>query len=130
MIIKRQKGASLLSWIIASGVVILIAITVIKVAPTYLEYNMVSNMMDSMASEPGINKLGKREIHLKLSKYLDINNMDSFLSPKDFEIIKSRKNSKERTIKVKYEVRKHWLANVDIVTSFEHSAKLGRTKAD
>ncbi len=70
---NKQRGATMLSWLMAAGVAVLLASAVVKVAPYYVEFNSVKGLMKSIASEPGIKNADKRQIYRKVENYLNLN---------------------------------------------------------
>ena len=72
---NKQKGATFITWISIITVVLLIFSALIKIGPSYLEYNSVCSMMDSIAAEPGIKDKSKRYIYGQVRKYMNINGM-------------------------------------------------------
>lgn len=125
---SKQKGATFISWMIVAAIGILIFSAVIKVGPSYLEYNSVRSMMDSIAAEPGIKDKNKRYVYAQVNKYININGMytleKAMAEQKVFKVSQLRKGNGKR-LTAHYEVRKHWLGNLSYLVDFEYSVILG-----
>jgi len=126
---KAQQGATLITWLIMVSIGIVIVSAGLKVGPYYLEYNSVRSLMNSIASEPGIERASKREIMAKVDRYLNVNSMDS-LSGKvgeenPFTIVKLKKTN-QRELVVQYEVRKSWMGNLSFLMDYKYQVPLGK----
>ena len=134
---KKQAGATLVAWMIGSGLAILIASAVVKVAPYYVEFNSVKSLMTKIASEPGIKNADKRQINSKIEKYLTLNNLRSLESSyygsktkgsgkkNPFTITKLKKGNKRKKLSVEYPVVTNWISNLSFLMDFKHSVVLG-----
>ena len=134
---KKQRGATLISWIIVAGLGILAASAVVKVAPYYVEFNSVKGLMKNIASEPGIKNADKRQINSKIEKYLNLNNLKSLeesyygsrgQKPKNknpFTVTKLKKGEKRKKLTVEYPVKSKWIGNLSFLIDFKHSVVLG-----
>jgi len=134
---NKQRGATMLSWLMAAGVAILLASAVVKVAPYYVEFNSVKGLMKNIASEPGIKNADKRAIYAKVERYLNLNNLrsleDSFYASRDktkriknpFTVTKLKKGNKRKKLTVEYPVKTNWFYNLNFLIDFKHSVVLG-----
>lgn len=134
---KTQQGATLITWLIMVSIGIVIVSAGLKVGPYYLEYNSVRSLMNSIASEPGIERANKREIMAKVERYLNVNSMDSlseaFYAGKSgnpgtenpFKIVKLKK-SNQRELAVQYEVRTQWMGNLSFLMDYKYQVPLGK----
>ena len=134
---KKQRGATLISWIIVAGLGILAASAVVKVAPYYVEFNSVKGLMKNIASEPGIKNADKRQINSKIEKYLNLNNLKSLeesyyrskgqkqKTKSPFTVTKLKKGEKRKKLTVEYPVKSKWIGNLSFLIDFKHSVVLG-----
>jgi Tfp pilus assembly major pilin PilA len=134
---KKQRGATLVTWMIVAGFGILAASAVVKVAPYYVEFNSVKGLMKNIASEPGIKNADKRIIYRKVEKYLDLNNLRSLETSyygsrgKDskvknpFHVTKLKKGNNRKKLSVEYPVKTKWIGNLSFLIDFKHSVVLG-----
>ncbi|HFC92414.1 MAG TPA: DUF4845 domain-containing protein [Leucothrix mucor] len=125
---NKQKGATFITWMIVAAIGILIFSAGLKVGPSYLEYNAVRSMMDSIAAEPGIKGKNKRYVYAQLNKYININSMysveEAMAKQKVFKVSPLRKGNGKR-LTAHYEVRRHWLGNLSYLIDFKYSVILG-----
>ncbi|MEB8433910.1 DUF4845 domain-containing protein [Cocleimonas sp. KMM 6892] len=134
---NKQRGATMVSWLLAAGVAILLASAVVKVAPYYVEFNSVKGLMKNIASEPGIKNADKRVIYSKVEKYLNLNSLRSleysYYGSKDkskrvknpFTLTKLKKGNNRKVLTVTYDVPENWFYNLNFLIKFKHSVILG-----
>lgn len=133
---KKQRGATMLAWMIGAGFGILAASAVVKVAPYYVEFNSVKGFMKNIASEPGAKNADKRQVNSKIEKYLNLNNLrsleDLYYSTKKgpqknkpFKLTNLKKGNKRKKLSVEYPVKTKWIGNLSFLIDFEHSVILG-----
>lgn len=136
---NKQKGATLVSWLLAAGLGILIASAVVKVAPYYVEFNNVKGLMTTIAGSSGIKKANMRQIDSKIEKHLNVNALyaleDAYYNSRPgtsakkktknpFTLSKIKKGNK-RVLTVRYDVPKPWIGNLNFLIKFKHSVILG-----
>jgi hypothetical protein len=128
---NKQKGATFITWMIVATIGMLLLSAVLKIGPSYLEYNSVRSMMRAIAEEPGIKDKNKRYVYSQVRKYININSMYSLekamLKDKIFHVSLLRKGNKRKQLSVHYVVQKHWLGNLSYLMDFEYSVILGET---
>ena len=134
---KKQRGATLVSWLLVAGLGVLAASAVVKVAPYYVEFNSVKSLMKNIASEPGIKKADKRQINRKIERYLTLNSLrsleDSYYASRDknskaknpFKVTKLKKGNNRKKLSVEYPVKSNWIGNLSFLIDFKHSVVLG-----
>ena len=122
--IKKQQGLSFVSWLVVAAMFIFVAVTVSKLIPSYIKYDSVKNIIDTIAQDPKSKTLNKRAIMAKIDKHIDVSSIYD-LSSKQFKLEKVRKSKKARELSVSYEDRVNWFANLDIVAVFNYSAIIG-----
>jgi hypothetical protein len=142
---SKQRGATLITWLIIAGLGILMVSAVVKVAPFYMEFNTVKNLMENIASEPGIKRASPSQINAKIEKYLAINNLRgleaSYYSSgiynksgkkkkkKPFKVLRMKKG-KNRKLTVEYTVPQPWIAKLSFLMDFGHAVVLGEPKME
>lgn len=126
---SKQKGATLITWMIIATIAILMFSAAIKIGPSYLEHNSVRSMMKSIASEPGIKDKDKRYVYAQVNKYININGMytleKAMAKDKVFKVSELREGNRRKRLSVHYEVKKHWLGNLSYLMDFKYSVILG-----
>lgn len=121
-LIKQQHGLSLLGFICILLLVVVLVIFGIKVVPVYTEYYSVVQAMESLNHQANIAEKSPGEIKSLFFRRLYVNYVDS-VEPRN--VLVSRSNGLH--IRVKYEVRKPLVANLDIVAEFDKTVPLTGT---
>lgn len=125
MMNRKQRGATFITWLAGAAIAIFFALLGMKLVPIYIEHQSVKSMIDGIATDSNMTNANTRVIRNKIDRVLNINSMDDQLSSKDFIIEKIKGSRDKRELKVSYEVRKPWIANLDFVAKFEYAKELG-----
>ena len=120
---RKQQGATFLTWVAGLGVVIFAFITVVKIAPVYLEFQTVRSIVDRVVQEASA-KASTQEIRRKVDDFIIVNSLNT-LSVNDFNVVQDEGKNNVRALEIHYEVRKHWVANIDFLMTFQYSKELG-----
>lgn len=119
---RRQRGLTLLGFIIVLAVVGFFAFLGMKIGPAYLSYYNVLTAMKGVAAEPDVGRWTAAEVKIALNKRLFLNYVnDKHVSLKNFEV---KKVGGEQTLRVFYEVREDLFYNLDYVATFDKTVKL------
>ncbi len=110
-----QRGAGLFTVLIFLSLLGLAALTALKLVPVYLEYGVVKKELQAVAEELGNKRSSSREVWRKLSKRLDVNNVND-VSEQDLTV---ENVDGERRIAIEYEVVRPFLGNVDFLLTFK-----------
>jgi hypothetical protein len=119
-LVKKQRGMTAIGWLIVLGMLSFFVLLVLRLAPGYLEYYKVENVLDSLLQEPYLSNKTPMEIRSLLQRRIDVNAIDS-IQAKD---IKIKQEGGKTTISAQYEVRVHIMGNVDAVSKFEKSVEV------
>jgi hypothetical protein len=119
-LVKKQRGMTAVGWLIVLGMLSFFVLLVLRLAPGYLEFYKVKNVLESLKDEPYLGNKTPMEIRNLLQRRIDVNAIDS-IQAKDIKI--EQQNGKT-TIATKYEVRVPILGNVDAVSKFEKSIEV------
>lgn len=122
---RKQRGATFLTWVAGAGVVIFVFITAIKLTPLYLEFYAVRSLTEKVALDPTMLRANTQQIRRKVADYIDVNGLYT-LTPDAFSVVQVDGKDNTRALAVSYEVRKHWFANIDFLTTFEYSREIGK----
>ncbi len=122
---RTQKGATFTTWVATAGILVFIFITLVKLMPVYLEFYAARSLVDKIATEPSIERATTQQLRRKVEDYLTVNSLYS-ISADDFSILPIEGRDGERSLAINYEVRKHWIANIDFLTTFNYAVELGK----
>ena len=117
---QKQRGLTLLGFIMVVAIVVAAAIIALKLFPVYQEYYAVTQAMNAVAAEPNVTAKTPAEIRQMLFNRFYISYVDSV---EKTDVKFSRRNGYK--MNVSYEVRKPMVANVDVVAVFNKTVTLG-----
>ena len=120
MKIRKQKGLTLIGFVIVLSMVIFVAFIGMKIGPIYMEYYSVVSAMNGVASERGSANLSPFDIRVKVLNRLYVSY--SAENVKEQHIKLTRSNGVH--LRVAYEVRKPVIGNLDVVAKFDRTVRL------
>ena len=121
MKIRNTNGMTLMGFLIALVVALFFAYAALRVIPMYLEYYSLVSAMDTLQNDPSSKNLSPMQIKRKIRTSLWVSYSDNNIEEKHMRV---SKKSGGTNLRVKYEVRKPFLGNIDIVASFDRSVLL------
>lgn len=113
---KHQQGMTFISWLLVlaiGGFFVMIALTTI---PVYLEHYSIKHVLMSFEQDRDLNKKSPAEIRKLMQRRLKINGVYEFDVKNNLEIKRVKQGTE---IRVKYEVRKPVVGNIDLIMSFD-----------
>lgn len=114
-----QYGISTVSMallLLIGGFLVLVGL---RLMPIYLEHWKVVSSLESLSNEPELAAKTGPEILDLLMKRLDVNDVDN-VSKENVEI---KRADTSVSVRVKYEVRKELIGNIDAVAKFDDSIR-------
>ena len=121
MIIRKQKGLSLIGFLIVLVLVLFFAFVGMRVGPIYLEYYSVVSAMNGVAAERGSSRFTPFQIKVKMLDRLYLSYSAENVKEEHIRIL--RRGGVQ--LRVTYEVRKPMMGNLDVVVSFDKMVRLG-----
>jgi hypothetical protein len=118
---RNQQGITLLSFLMILVIGGFFAYLVMRLFPTYTEYYSAVNDIKAVTQTAGADKRTPAEIRDSLYRRFQISYVDSINLDKDVKFIKSKD---EKSLVLKYEVRKPLMYNLDYVAKFERTFPL------
>ena len=115
---NRQKGMTMMSWLVVLGIVVFFMLIGIKMVPTYLENYSIRQVLANMENDRKVRTMSAGEMKKSFMKRLKINSVYEF----DRKWIKIKKEKLGTRFSVDYEIRKPVAGNVSIVMEFSESA--------
>ena len=116
---RKQKGLTLISFIIVLSIALSVAYLGMKIGPIYMEYYSVVSALDDMSKEKGYARKSPERLRRILTSRLYI----SYSSSIDDRHIKISRNDGVR-LRVLYEVREPIVGNLDVIVRFDKSVRL------
>jgi Tfp pilus assembly major pilin PilA len=115
---QKQRGMTLISWIIVLGVIAFFATIAMRLLPMYQEYYAVLQLMEGMENELKNNKLTKQQTMILLQKRFNTGYISS-IKKENIEIHRGKNNVHVTKIVIDYEVRKPFIAQIDLIGHFQ-----------
>jgi hypothetical protein len=118
---RRQRGITLMSFIIVMAVLGFFGYIGAKLWGPFYEFSNVKSSMESVAKEPGADTMDIGNLRKMLQKRFDVGYVEN-ISAEQAELVKDKNVNK---LKMTYEARTSFIANIDFVIKFDHSVNLG-----
>lgn len=122
MNIRKQRGLTLMGFLIVLSFALLIAYTGMKTIPSYLEYNALLNALKTLQNDPEAFALEPARIRDRIQRSLWVSYASNNIRDEHIRI--TRNDGLQ--VQVAYEVRKTWIGNIDLVMHFKKTVKLSR----
>jgi Tfp pilus assembly major pilin PilA len=121
MNIRKNSGLTLIGFLIVIAVGLFFAYSAMRVIPMYLEYHALNNALEVLQRDPQSAKMSPSQIKTKIKMSLWASYADNNIKKEHMRI---SKKSEGINVRVKYEVRKPFLGNIDIIGKFDRSVIL------
>ncbi len=120
MIIRKQRGLTLIGFIIVLAFGLLIAYTGMRVIPMYLEYYALINALNTLQTTPGAKDMEPSRMRTNIINSLWVSYSSNNIKREHIRI--SRSDGVK--VRVAYEVRKPWVGNLDLIGKFDKTVVL------
>jgi len=121
--IRHQGGMSLVEVLFYALVAIFALTVILKLGPHYMDYLELRSVMKEVANDPELAREGRLGISESLANRLYINYIKN-VRPGDF---KYEKTTSGYLVSVKYKVKEHLFANVDVLLNFSYQVHVDWT---
>ena len=119
----RQRGLSAVGWLLIAVMFGFLLLTFFRVFPMYYDNLKVQTALDGMAQDKEVDFGSRSAIWNALTKRLLVQGVRDF---KQEYLIVSKNSNGMLNLRVKYEVRSPYLANLFIGASFDESVVVNR----
>jgi len=120
MKIRKQKGLSIIGFLIVLSVIIFFAYCGMRIGPIYLEYYSVVSAMEGLAKERGSAQYSPFDIKRKILDRLYVSYTSDHVKEENIRIL--RRNGVN--VRITYQVRKPLMGNLDVIASFDRMTRL------
>ena len=120
MNIRKQRGLTLMGFVMVLVLVVFFSYAAMRIVPLYLEYQALISAMNTLKADPRGAKMSVKQIKTKLINSLWINYATDNIQRKHMRV--TRKDGLQ--VRVAYEVRKDFVGNIDLILSFERTVQL------
>lgn len=124
---QKQRGMTLIGWVIVLALIGFFATIAIRLVPMYQEYYGVLQIMNDMKIELKNNKLTKNEAQTLLMRRFNIGYIES-VKKENIEISRGKNTSYVTKIVIDYEVRKPFMAHIDLIGHFHKEVDIESKK--
>ena len=117
---KKQKGMTLISWLVILAIVLFNAIIALNIVPVYINDQSVKSLMKNLETDSTIRGDSPKQLKQTITKRLRVNNVYSVT--KEHITIKKAKDA--YLIIIEYEPRGRLMGNLDYIVTFKHEARV------
>jgi hypothetical protein len=120
---KRQRGISMVGFIIILVIAAFFAYTLMKLVPAYMDYFSVSKALTTVATNAQSADMSVGEVR----RQLDTQELSQYFSDADItqgDIKVVRKPNGGRQLQLRYDKQIPWIYNIDFLLHFEKTAPL------
>ncbi|MCO6055188.1 DUF4845 domain-containing protein [Pseudomonas sp. MOB-449] len=113
---RKQKGMSVLGWLLVLAVVAFLASTAFKIIPHYLDFFSLEKIITSVETEKALEIRTIPDFYSHVSKGMQVNGI------RDLDLNKALKvtlENNEFQAHLKYEKRESLIENLDLVVRFD-----------
>lgn len=121
MNVRREKGLTLIGFLIVLVMVLFFAYAGMRVVPMYLEYHALGSALSKLENDPAAKNMTPQKIKQSIQTSLWASYASNNIKP---EHIKISKKTGGVNVSVKYEIREEFLGNIDIIGTFDKSVLL------
>lgn len=118
---SKQRGVTMLSWIIIIMFLLFQAVMAMNVLPAYMTDSTVKTIIEKLPDDQAVKNKTAKEVRSIILKRLRINSVYG-LDGKD--VVKVKKGRDGVIVKVKYEPRGTLIGNLEYIIKFEHEATI------
>lgn len=123
----KNRGLTLLGFLILLGVLGFFAYLAMRLIPIYLEFYTVSAAMDKVRSEVGMQNASPIEVRKAFMKYLEV---DYVTSIEEQHVVVSRERGRP-VLRVRYQIERPFIDKIYLVGKFDRSVEItGRPGGD
>ncbi|NNJ98152.1 MAG: DUF4845 domain-containing protein [Gammaproteobacteria bacterium] len=117
---KKQKGLTLISWLVIIAIVLFNGIIALNIVPVYISDHSVKTLMKNLEMDSTVRGGTAKALKQAITKRLRINNVYSVSK----EHISVKKGKDGYLVKIKYEPRGKLIGNLDYIVTFKHEARI------
>lgn len=114
--LSKQRGTSFFSWVGILFIIGLLAQTVIRLSPVYLEGYYLKEILISLSHEPELSSMSVSQVRERLNKSFSVNGIES----EPAESLKISRIDDKMIVNMNYEKRIAFLGNIDFILSFNY----------
>lgn len=114
----KQRGVSMLGFMLVAIVVIIFAMLAMKLVPAYIEFFSVKKILNAMGQDNEVKSMTNADIRSSFAKRADVGYV-TVVKPADLNIDRSGRNL---VLSTEYEYRTPLVANISLIVDFKASS--------
>ncbi len=115
--IRKQRGYSIISWIIIIGLAGIVTVMGLRIVPVYMDYGSVKHVMDGLVEDAELRGASPVEIKSVIGKRFQMNNLYDL---NDKNAVKLQTLSDGTQVTVHYQVKGPIYGNLEFVATFDY----------
>ncbi len=118
--IEKQRGLTLISWVIILVYILFQAVIAMRVIPVYIADESVKTVLKALPTDVEAQGLTTKRLKILIEKRIRMNNVYS-IKPDYIEVKKGRG---ENIVTINYQPRGPLIGNLEYVVKFHHEVKV------
>ena len=118
--IKKQKGMTMISWVVVLAFVGFQFMLAIKIVPVFAEDHTIGTIWKGLENDTALVGLPPKKIRKTIAKKMKMNNVYGF----DMSTVKIKKSKGYYIVTTEYEPRGKIMGPLDFIATFKHEAKI------
>jgi len=120
----KQRGMTLISWVLVLGIAFLFGVAALRLVPVYLEYMKISSSLNVVQGEFSGQTPTVTDVRKALARQFDVN--DVHIIKKDD--VKIERQGGAFVMRAQYDHRTPFIANVGFIVAFDKSVQITATQ--
>lgn len=116
----KQRGMTLISWVLVLGIAFLFGVAALRLVPVYLEYMKISSSLNVVQGEFSGQTPTVTDVRKALARQFDVN--DVHIIKKDD--VKIERQGGAFVMRAQYDHRTPFIANVGFIVAFDKSVQI------
>jgi Domain of unknown function (DUF4845) len=112
---EKQRGITLIGFLIVAIIGVFAVIAVAKVLPAYLEYWSIKKVLAAMGNDPALPDMNVKEVKNSFSRRADIDNITAV---KKDDLLIRREGQKIAEVSVEYSDKRHLVGPMSVCMDF------------
>ena len=121
MNMRKQDGLTLLGFLIVLTVALFFAYAAMRIVPMYHEYHALTNAMAKLEDDPSAKSMTPQKIKESITTSLWASYASNNIKREHIHV---SKKSGGVNVRVAYEIREPFIANIDLIGSFDRTVVL------
>ena len=122
MMQAKQRGMTMISWVIIISLVAIQGVAAMRIVPVYLNYSSVKKIMDEVKADSASHGAAPAKLTIMISKRLNINGIYDLQNNPDAFVFEKGKTG--MNVILHYEARGPIYGNLEFVATFDYEIEI------